>query len=382
MLIITQKSALTAALKSVARVVEHRNSVEIFGYVHLCVEGDALKITGTDLDIYESARVPADVGDAGAVCVPAHLFAKLAAQLPDVPVTLETAIINDLPRLVVSAGRSSFELATRPVEDFPREAMKRAGCFELPAATLRRMLEKTRYAISTEEVRFYLNGVLFDTNKRDGILTAVACDGHRLCNVELPLPDGADVLAKLEQHIIVPRKTCLELLKAFAKTDSAVTVTCAKLADTAAPRLIFAAGDIEIVTKIIDGTFPDYQRVIPMATAGDVMRVKRGDLEAGLGRAFAIAADRDRAVKFTVNGKLVLSVVNPDAGATHEEIDATWPRHNSEFDIGFNGRFVADMLDRIDGDDVEFRMTDPGSPVRIADPGDASVVHVLMPMRV
>lgn len=378
---IIEKKYLVSALKSACRVAPRRGNIQILMGVRIQAGAGCVAFSATDLDIEETIVCPADVDAAGVAIVPALSFSKIAAQLPDGPVLLETATREIGEVLTISAGASEFEFTTRAAEDWPQMKTADVGSFTLPAATLRHMLEKTRYAISTEETRFYLNGVCLDYAGRPDVLAAVATDGHRLALVETARPEGVDVLKKLdERNIIIPRATCLELLKAFAKEKGDITITAHKSATT--HLVAFSAGAVRIISKLIDGSFPDYRRVIP-ADERDVMTVDRGALKSGLARVIAGAADKQHAVKFTVNGHLVLSVVNPETGTMREDMPSEWTRHNGkEFDIGFNGKYVGDMLDTIDGERVQFHIDDERGPVRIIDTGDASVLHVLMPMRV
>jgi DNA polymerase-3 subunit beta len=379
---IVDKKTLTAALKSVCRVAPKRFYAEILLGVRIDAAPGGITFTTTDLDLTETYVCPADVDAGGTAIVPAHAFAKFAAGLADGPVLMETVQRETGEFLTVSAGASEFELSCKPAADWPQEQLREQGAFTMPAETVRHILAKTRHAISTEETRFYLNGLCLDVVGRPDVLAAVTTDGHRLALVEIAKPEGADVLKMLDSNaIVIPRATCHEIAKAFAKETGPISISAMRT-DTNDVRIGFAAGPVKIVSKLIAGTFPDYRRVIPTEDR-DVMTVQCDALAAGLDRVSSVAADKARAVKFTVNGKLVLSVVNPDAGMTREEIRADWTRKDGhEFEIGFNGKYVADILATMDGDRAQFHFDDAGATARIVDSGDASVLHVLMPMRV
>jgi len=386
MQILVNKTELTNALKSVSRIAEKRSRTDILQYVRIDAGLGCASLTATNLDVSETVCFPCDTGIQDAVCAPMAVFAKLAKQLPDGMVLIETATINDIPRLSVSCENTKFELEMRLASDFPVMVFPYGGEFSISADALRRMIEKTRHAISQEQTRFYLNGILFEADTKAGLLNAVATDGHRLTVVSNPLPDGAEILdirndtaiPNQQTGIIVPRKTCLEMLKLLAKQTGNVTVCLSKDG-----RLVtFGIGAMKIVSKLVDGTFPDYRRVIPRVSEGDTLTVDHDALLNGVVRAAAMTSDPMKKVVFTANGKLVLSAVNPSAGVAKEEIAADWSNKTEPIKVSFNGKYVADILGKIDGKTVVFRMRDADSPARITDPSDPSIVHVLMPMRV
>lgn len=382
MQILVNKIELTNALKSVSRIAEKRSRIDILQYVRIDAGKGGASFTATDLDVSETVCFPCDTGMQDAVCAPLSVFAKMAKQLPNGLVLIETATVNDVPRLSVSCENTKFDLETRLASDFPLMGFPQDGEFSIPADALRRMIEKTRHAISQEETRYYLNGIFFEADTKTGVLNAVATDGHRMAVASCPLPVGAEIVSARPSDtvsgIIVPRKTCLEMLKLLAKQTGNVTVCLSKDGRLAT----FGIGATKIVSKLIDGTFPDYRRVIPCATEGDTLTVDHDALLTGVTRAAAMAADKMAAVKFVANGKLILSAVNPSAGVTKEEIAADWSNKAEPIEVGFNGKYVADILGKIDGETVVFRMRDAKGPARITDPEDPSTLHVLMPMRV
>jgi DNA polymerase-3 subunit beta len=383
MKVTVERAALLKALGHVHRVVERRNTIPILANVLLRADGQGLRLKATDLDIEVTETIPADVTQAGATTVPAHVIYDIVRKLPEGgQISLEIA--GDAGQMQIRSGRSRFMLQALPEADFPDLA---AGDtphrFTMPAIDLKRLIEKTQFAISTEETRYYLNGIYFHTLEADGVtlLRAVATDGHRLARVEMTAPEGAAGMP----GIIVPRKAVAEIQKLVEDEGSDVSI---ELSPTKI-RLTFggrsgdesaAVGGVLLTSKLIDGTFPDYQRVIP--TGNDKrLTVERGDFAKAVDRVSTISSERGRAVKLALTDRrLTLSVNNPDSGSATEEIEVDYDA--SPLDIGFNARYLLDITGQLDGDTALFRLADPGSPTVIQDREGAPALYVLMPMRV
>jgi DNA polymerase III subunit beta len=372
MKVTVERAALLKALGHVHRVVERRNTIPILGNVLLRAEDGGLRLKATDLDIEVTETIPADASERGATTVPAHVIYDIVRKLPEGgQISLEIA--GDAGQMQIRSGRSRFMLQALPEGDFPDLA---AGDmphrFTMPAADLKRLIEKTQFAISTEETRYYLNGIYFHTLEAEGatMLRAVATDGHRLARVEMGAPEGAAGMP----GVIVPRKAVAEIQKLVEDGDNdvAVELSPAKI------RLTFDG--VVLTSKLIDGTFPDYQRVIP--TGNDKrLTVERGDFAKAVDRVSTISSERGRAVKLALNeGRLTLSVNNPDSGSATEEIEVDYEA--GPLDIGFNARYLLDITGQLDGDTALFRLADPGSPTVIQDREGAPALYVLMPMRV
>ncbi|WP_046864034.1 DNA polymerase III subunit beta [Microvirga massiliensis] len=372
MRVTVERAALLKSLGHVHRVVERRNTIPILSNVLLRAEPDGLRLKATDLDIEVTETIPADITDPGATTVPAHVIYDIVRKLPEgAQVSLETT--GDTSQMQIRSGRSRFMLQALPESDFPDLA---AGDlphrFSLGATDLRRLIEKTQFAISTEETRYYLNGIYFHTIESEGetVLRAVATDGHRLARVETAAPAGAEGMP----GVIVPRKAVAEILKLVEDAGESVGIELS----SAKVRLTF--GGVVLTSKLIDGTFPDYQRVIP---AGNDKRltVERDDFARAVDRVSTISSERGRAVKLALSeGRLVLSVNNPDSGSATEELEVDYDAGN--LDIGFNARYLLDITAQLDGDTALFRLADPGSPTVVQDRDGAPALYVLMPMRV
>ena len=363
-----ERSGLLKALGRVAHVVEKRNTIPILGNIYVEVRQDDIRFRGTDLDMEVSDQVKAEVASKGTITVPAGLFHDIVRKLPEGSQIVIEQLENTM---TVKAGKSRFVLQTLPVSDFPDiQAGNLTHSFVVPGADLHRLIERAQFAISTEETRYYLNGIYLHVagSHNAPTLRAVATDGHRLAQVEMPRPSGIDTMP----GVIVPRKAVAELTRLFDK-DLEVTV------ELSVSKIRFTAGNISLTSKLIDGTFPDYVRVIPQNN-DKVLTIEKAIFAAAADRVATISSERGKAVKMSLSaGKIILTVNNPDSGSATEEIDAEYSAN--AFDIGFNSRYLHDILSELEGDKVTVRLADPGSPTLFGG-SDESSLYVLMPMRV
>jgi DNA polymerase-3 subunit beta len=373
MKITVERGALLKALSHVQSVVERRNTIPILSNVMIEAAKGKLKLTATDLDIEIVESIPADVIRNGATTAPAHMLYDIVRKLSEGAQVQAELLAQEGGRLSVSAGAVRFELACLPKEDFPQMA---AGAlphkFRMESGDLKRLVDKTRFAISTEETRFYLNGIYVHAAKegKNKTLRAVATDGHRLARFEIDLPDGASDMP----GVIVPRKTVGELRRLLDDAEGAIEVS---LSDT---KIQFTSDGVELTSKLIDGTFPDYQRVIPSGNDKS-LSLDSKEFAQSVDRVSTISADKTRAVKLNIaKDKLTLTVVNPDSGTATEELVATY--NAASIEIGFNARYLLDITGQIEGKEVRFLLSDAGSPTIIEDASDSHTLYVLMPMRV
>lgn len=367
-----ERSNLLKSLNHVHRVVERRNTIPILSNVLLQAEGDSLALKATDLDLEVNEATAAMVEQAGATTVPAHLLYDIVRKLPD-GAEVMLATNPDGGSMAVTSGKSSFRLQCLPQSDFPELA---AGAFthsfRIEAPALKRLIDRTQFAISTEETRYYLNGIYFHAIENDGKLKlrAVATDGHRLARAELEAPSGAEGMP----GIIIPRKTVAELQKLVDVPDTVVSV---ELSDA---KIRFTVGSVVLTSKLIDGTFPDYQRVIPSGNDKQ-LTISRQDFAASVDRVSTISSERGRAVKLSIaDGQLTLTVNNPDSGSATDELPADYDA--DPLDIGFNSKYLLDITSQLSGSEAIFMLADAGSPTLVRDTGDENVLYVLMPMRV
>ena len=366
-----ERSALLKALNHVQSVVERRNTIPILSNVLLAAQGDTLRLTATDLDIEISESAPAEVERAGQTTAPANYLYDFIRKLPDgTPIKLD--VTGDDGRLFISAGKSRLHLPVLPAGDFP--SMPSDGFetrFEIEPTELARLVDKTRFAISTEETRYYLNGIFFHTVESDGDkLRGVATDGHRLALADVEAPKGA----KGMPGVIVPRKTINELKRLLDDAADMVEVA------VSSQKIRFALGDAVLTSKLIDGSFPEYARVIPK---GNSKRLKLDNktFSEAVDRVATVSAERSRSVRLAIEkDKVTLTVNNPDAGVATEDIPAEYADDNLE--IGFNARYLLDVAGQIEGEQALFELADSGSPTLVRDEADPLALYVLMPLRV
>jgi DNA polymerase-3 subunit beta len=367
-----ERAALLRALAHVQSVVERRNTIPILSNLLMRAEKDEVSLAATDMDIEIVETVTAEIQRAGTTTVPAHTLYDIVRKLRDgSQVQLETD--GTKGTLTLRSGRSTFSLATLPAEDFPAlSGGELPHRFAIAADALRRLVDRTRFAISTEETRYYLNGIYLHATLASEVpvLRAVATDGHRLARVEMPLPEGAQGMP----GVIVPRKTVNELRKLMDEVGAPVSLGVSEA------KIRFSFEGATLTSKLIDGSFPEYERVIPSQNE-KIMDVPRQPFFEAVDRVSTITSDKARAVKLHVDGKgVVLSATSVDTGTAQEEVEAVYSAEPLE--IGFNARYLLDILQQIEGDDARFAMADAGSPTLVQDGKDASALYVLMPMRV
>ena len=372
MRVILERSNLLKSLGHVHRVVERRNTIPILSNVLLTTEGGNLEMKATDLDLEMTEAAPASIEQGGGTTVPAHLLYDIVRKLPDgAEVMLKTDDSGN--SMSVIAGRSNFRLQCLPQADFPElSAGQFSHTFSIKSEDLKLLIDRTQFAISTEETRYYLNGIFLHTIEVGSklMLRAVATDGHRLARAEIEAPAGSEGMP----GIIIPRKTVGELQKLLDEPDVTVQV---QLSDT---KIRLQIGTVVLTSKLIDGTFPDYQRVIPTSNDKELV-IDRQSFSAAVDRVSTVSTERGRAVKLSIaDGHVTLTVNNPDSGSATDELPASYEAEAIE--VGFNARYLLDVAGQLSGNNARFLFADAGSPTLIQDTADERVLYVLMPMRV
>jgi DNA polymerase-3 subunit beta len=367
---------LLKALAHVQSVVERRNTIPILANVLLEATRDGmLRLTATDMEIAIVEEVAgAAVAQPGRTTAPAATLYEIVRKLPEAA-KIELQHPGGEAPLRLRAGRFATSLVVLPVEDFPSMTEgKLPTVFSLKAGTLRALIDRTRFAISTEETRYYLNGIYLHEGRSDDtpVLRAVATDGHRLARVEEPLPNGAEGMP----GVIVPRKTVNEIRKLAEEAQDEIEI---RLSDT---KIQFRFATVALTSKLIDGTFPEYERVIPRGN-DKVLRVDKKAFEDAVNRVAAISTERSRPVKLSLDrNHLLLSAASPEQGQAQEELDGEVVRYeNGPLEIGFQARYLTDITGLIEGE-VEFRFADGSAPTLVQDVAKADALYVLMPMRV
>lgn len=376
MKVLVQQSALQRATARVSSAVERRNTILILANVLLRAEGDRLSITATDLDIEIVETIPAHVVTAGEITVNASTLAEIARNAPaGAELAIEWASIDD-PRATVKFGRSRYQLPVLPAGDFPvRGDLAEAVSLEIEAPALHQLLDHVHFAQSTEETRYYLNGTFLSCVTDNGapVLRVVATDGHRLILDQIPCPQGVGM-----PSIIVPRKAVNEIRRILADMKETVTLQVSRTG------LALHTGTGRLITKGVDGSYPDYQRVMPSTWDREVT-IDRGLLKEAIKRVSLISAEKARSVKLTIADEvLTLTVRNMEAAAASEEIEVQGA--GPLFEVGFNAKYLLDYMDQTDADRMVLRFTESGSPARL-DPcagtkGADHLVNVIMPVRV
>ena len=371
MKITIERSELIKSLGHVQSVVERRNTIPILSNVKIEAAEGRLTLNATDMDLDMVDSVGANVETPGAITVSAHTLYDIVRKLPEgSQVELNTSGDGQMQ---LSAGRSRFTLSCLPTDEFPvLSGGELPHNFNVTAAELRSLIDRTKFAISTEETRYYLNGIYLHKADRDGVdvLRAVATDGHRLASVEAPLPAGSENMP----GVIVPRKAVTELRKLIDESGDEVAISMSE------SKIRFSFDNAVLTSKLIDGTFPDYQRVIPSGNDKD-MKVNCKLFSDAVDRVSAISSEKSRAIKLVLSsGLLALSASSPEHGSAEEEIEVTYEGDSVE--IGFNSAYLLDITRQIEGDTALVSLADGNSPTILREMDDASALYVIMPMRV
>ena len=357
---------LLRPLSHINSVVERRNTIPILSNVVLHAASEKLSLTATDMDMDIITTTPCSISSEGATTIPAHLLFEIVKKLPE---GAEVQFHLADGHAHISAGRSSFNLPTLPIEDFPAiNSSDMPISFSITTPDLRNLIDTTKFAVSMEETRYYLNGIYLHFSDTTN-LTAVATDGHRLALSQMKPPSGSESMPA----IIIPRKAVSELRKLLDDEPQEVEV---KLSET---RAEFSVGDVRLTTKLIDGTFPEYKRVIPKGN-DKIISVSVNLLSAAVDRVSTIASDKSRAIKLNIeNNQLVLSATNPDASSATESLEISYD--GDSIDIGFNAKYLMDILTQIKGETIAIELIDSGSPSLLRDPEDEANIFVFDPLR-
>ena len=376
MKVIVQQAALQRATARVASAVERRTTIIILANVLLRAENDRLFITATDLDIEIVEKIPAEIVRAGEITVNASTLAEIARNAPaGAELAIEWAKADD-PRATVKFGRSRYQLPVLPAGDFPiRNDLTNATSLTLEAPALHQLLDHVHFAQCTEEARYYINGVNISRVADNGVavLRVVATDGHRMIIDQMPCDQGAAMPA-----VTIPRKAVGEMRRMLADLKEEVTLEISTLG------IALHTGTGRLITKSIDGSYPDYSRVMPTKWEREFV-VNRALLKEAIKRVSLISAEKSRTVKLSMSDEVMtLTVRNMEAGAAAEEIEIQG--EGPDIETGFNAKYLLDLMDQTDADRVLLRMTEPASPARL-DPcegtkGAEGIVNVIMPVRV
>ncbi|MSQ48839.1 MAG: DNA polymerase III subunit beta [Betaproteobacteria bacterium] len=366
-LIKAKRDELLGPLAAASGIIERRHTLPILSNVLIECAGGSLSFLATDIEIQITSRASVEpTGEARSVTVGARKIVDILRALPE---SAEVTLQQQDKRLLVKAGKSKFVLQTLPAEDFPRLAkpLGEVTCFSLKQKEFRRLLGLVQYSMAQQDIRYYLNGLLMVVE--DKTLKLIATDGHRLAfasmalDVELP-----------RQEVIVPRKSVLELGKLLSDSDAEVRI---ELSTTQAR---FAFGAVELVSKLIDGKFPDYTRVIPVGHQNQ-LSIDREVLRQSLRRAAILSNDKFRGVRWVLSeGSLKMISSNTEQEEAEETLEVDYK--GDPIDISFNVNYLLDVLDNVAGSEVECRFGDAASSALLSFPAEADFRYVVMPMRI
>ncbi len=363
------RNTLLKPLGHIYSVVERRNTIPILSNVLLETNSSKVSFTATDMDIDIIEETGCIVAKQGKVTLAAHTLHDIVRKLPD---GSEIRIEHKNLNVELSSGKSKFILPTLPVDDYPiMSNIEKGHEFTLQSIDLANLIDNTKFAISLEETRYYLNGIFLhvpDSNKKK--LRAVATDGHRLAQAEIPIPGGAENMP----GIILPRKAVGEIRKLTDVTEGEIKITISS------NKAQFVFPNSILTTKLIDGSFPDYQRVIPKENLNKLV-VQNSEFSKAIDRVSTVSMEKSRAVKISLrNNMLSLNVNSHDLGDASEDLEIDY--NNDDLDIGFNSKYLLDIASQIQGKEIEILLSDSASPALITDPEQDGVIFVLMPMRV
>jgi len=360
------REQILGPLQAVIGVVERKQTMPVLANVLLAAKGSRLSVTGTDLEVELVASGEVNVGQAGEITVPGRKLLDIAKALPD---KASVTVTLDGERLKLTAGRSRFTLSTLAAAEFPVvESVSAQQTLTLPQAELGRLISKTHFSMAQQDVRYYLNGTLLETDGK--LLRTVATDGHRLAIAEAPLATGGKAINA--QQVIVPRKGILELQRILTG-EGEVEITIGS------NHIRLQIGDIRFTSKLIDGKFPDYGRVIP-ASPGKTVVIERDALRAALQRTAILSNEKYRGVRVSLaKNAMRLQAHNPEQEEAQDEVEIDYK--GEEIEIGFNVTYLLDALTAIDTETVELGLTDSNSSCLIRSPGTMQSRYVVMPMR-
>ena len=366
------KKSLVQTLSHLHSVVEKRNTIPILANVLIEARDKNLILAATDMEISELQSIYCEVLQEGAITTPAHILYDIIRKLPDeAMIELES---TEGKKLEIKTDDISFSLMCLPPNDFPDiHSGEYPEGFDIDTNSLRRLIDKTIFSVSTEETRYYLNGIYLHSIKESGkeeVLRAVATDGHRLSRLSAPLPKNANNL----NGVIIPRKTVTEIKKIIDNQDGTVRVQIAK------NKIKFIIDNVIITSKLLDGAFPDYERVIPENNTKE-LTVDKQEFISAVDRVSTLSSDRTKAIKFKLVKKtLEITAENPDQGSAKENINVHYD--GEDLEIGFNSKYLIDIARQITGANIKFMLSDKLSPTLLLDEEDGLALYLLMPMHI
>jgi len=365
MKIIINRENLLNPLQQIIGAVERRQTLPILGNVLIKSSSGTLSLTATDLEIEMFSSVEVDSSEDFQITLPARKLLDICKALADES-NIEFSIEEN--KVTLNSGRSRFLLASLPAKDFPGlDDIVEQHSFTIKQGELKTLLEKTSFAMAQQDVRYYLNGILMEIST--DLVKMVATDGHRLALSELK----TDISINDEKQIIIPRKAVLELARLLESSDSPTKIILSQ------NHIRVEAGALVFTSKLIDGKFPDYNRVIPV-DGNKTLKVNRESLKRSMNRIAILSNEKYRGIRLTLApGNLAIQANNPDQEEAEEELSVDYDE--AEIEIGFNVTYLIDVLNVLQSEDVDIKLKDANSSCIISDSEDSSSLYVVMPMR-
>ena len=371
MKISVEKSSIFKSLSYVQSIVEKKNTIPVLSNVLIQAKDNNLILSATDMDISITAQLNCNVIEEGFVTVSAHTLYDIIRKLPD---GNEVEFIsNDGKIFSIRSGKSKFSLGCLPKEDFPIiEVDKLKSEISIQSQELLKLIEKTRFAISNEETRYFLNGLYFNifNEQNKTIVTLVGTDGHRLAKF------SHDIDQKIEEisGVIIPKKTIYELSKLLSEIDEDIEIIISS------NKIIFFINNLVFISKLIDGSFPDYKRVIPTDNK-NIIEINRERLLSAVDRVSTIANEKSPVIKFKlIKNVLNLNAINNENSTATEDLNLDY--EGDEFEIGFNSKYIMDIVNNLEDEIISLNFKDASSPIIAKEKSNSNLVYVLMPMRV
>jgi len=371
---VVEKENLIKALNNVNGAVGKKNiTIPILLNIKLEAKDDLLSLTGTDLDIVVSSSFKTNIEREGVITVPAQLFYEISKKIPDGS-QISVALSEDQKILEIKYGKSKFKLPCISAEDFPViEEGEIKKSFEMDTQDLLHIIDKSRFAISTDETRYYLNGIYFHSKDVDGkvLLRGTTTDGHRLAVVEAKMPKDCETI----EGVIIPKKTVAEIKKVLETAGKTVEVALSKT------KMKLKTNDTILISKLIDGEFPNYEKVIPVGN-DKIATINKKIFANAIDRVSTVAIDKHRTIKLTIKrDSLLMQVDTTDGSFGNEEIKIDFP-YDEIIEAGFNSRYMLDILAQIDKETTLIKFKDGNSPVIITGEDEKNALFVLMPVRI
>ena len=366
-----EKNNLFKSLSHVQSIVEKKNTLPILSNILLEAKDNTLILSATDMDLSIMEKLNCNIIDNGSTTVSAHTLYDIIKKIPE---SSEIEIIsNDGKIMSLRAGKSKFSLGCLPKEDFPIiEIEDLENEINIDSQKFLKLLDKTRFAVSNEETRYFLNGIYFHKieDQKSDILSVVATDGHRLAKFDFNFNSRIDKIP----GIIIPKKTVNELYKLLIDFEGSIKI------NLNSNKIVFFVGKSTLISKLIDGSFPDYKKVIP-TNNNNILKINRELFSAAVDRVSTITNDKSPVIKFKLLKNLInMSSVNNENGTATEDISAHYD--GKEIEIGFNSKYILEMINNLEDEEIILNFNDSSSPVTALETSNPDLIYVLMPMRV